>query len=52
MYVVDLLKDDVLSVEKDYFDSLDVEDINYKGHIFENEKYDLKTGKYTYIFNL
>jgi hypothetical protein len=52
MFVVDLLADGVLSVERDYYDILDVEDVNYQGHIFEKGKYDLKTGKYTFISNL
>ena len=49
MFVTDLLKNDVLSVEKDYFDSLDYEDPNYRGHIFEKGTYDLKSGKYSFL---
>jgi hypothetical protein len=52
MFVRDLLKNDVLSVEKDYFDSLDVQDPNYRGHIFEKGTYDLKSGKYSFVSHL
>lgn len=52
MFATGIVGDDVLSVEKDYYDSLDPQDPNYKGHIFENGKYDLKAGQYTFISNL
>jgi len=52
MFVTGISGDDILTVEKDYYDSLDSQDPNYKGHIFENGKYDLKTGQYTFISNL
>lgn len=49
MYVIGLLRQDVLSVQKDYYDSLDVQDPNYRGHIFENGKFDLRTSKYSFL---
>jgi hypothetical protein len=52
MFATGLHEDDILSVEKDYYDSLDPQDLNYKGHIFEKGKYDLKSGQYTFISNL
>lgn len=44
-----LLDKNVLLVARDYYDTLDPSDPNYKGHIFENGKYDMTTGKYTFI---
>jgi hypothetical protein len=52
MFATGISGDDILTVEKDYYDSLDPQDPNYKGHIFENGKYNLKTGQYTFISNL
>lgn len=51
MFVTGLLGQDVLSVQKDYYDSLDAQDPNYRGHIFENGKFDLRTSKYSFISN-
>ncbi len=39
----------VLLVERDYYDTLDASDPNYKGHIFEKGKYDMTTSKYTFV---
>ncbi|MEC4050076.1 hypothetical protein OX284_011595 [Flavobacterium sp. SUN046] len=48
-FTEDLLDKDNLLVSKDYYDTLSVDDPNYRGHIFENGKYNLITGKYTFI---
>lgn len=40
---------DVLRVGKDYYDTRDVEDPEYAGHIFEVGTFDLKTNKYTFL---
>lgn len=40
---------DVLRVGKDYYDSRDVEDPEYVGHIFETGTFDLKTMEYSFL---
>lgn len=39
----------VLQAARDYYDSKDVEDPNYRGHIFEYGAYNLETQQYTFI---
>jgi len=47
MFITGLSDKNVLTVSKDYYDSLDVDDPNYQGHIFETGTYDMSTDKYT-----
>jgi hypothetical protein len=45
-FATDLINSFTIKVERDYYDSLDVDDPNYQGHIFEEGTYNLDTGKY------
>lgn len=49
IYVIRILSPDELLVGKDYYDSRDVEDPAYEGHIFETGSYNLKTGEYIFL---
>jgi len=44
----DIIGEDLLYVMKDYYDSLDMTDPNYRGHIFEHGTYNLRTKEYTF----
>lgn len=47
MFATGLVEQNVLKVERDYYDDLDASDPNYQGHIFETGTYDMSTDKYT-----
>lgn len=50
-FCYDIVSPTVLLAARDYYDSKDVEDPNYQGHIFEHGAYNLETQKYTFIAN-
>ena len=51
IFATGLSEKNMLLVSRNYYDTKDPNDPNYKGHIFEKGKYDIKTGKYTFISN-
>lgn len=48
-FCYDTVSPSVLLAARDYYDSKDVEDPNYRGHIFEYGAYNLETQQYTFI---
>lgn len=49
IYAWDIISPTELMVGKDYYDSRNIEDPDYEGHIFETGSYNLETGEYTFI---
>lgn len=50
-YCFNIIAPAVLIVGRDYYDSTDIEDPNYRGHIFEYGAFNLDTEEYTFIAN-
>jgi hypothetical protein len=56
-YIIDdfakgLINSSTILVERDYYDSLEPDDPNYQGHIFEEGEFNLKTQKYMKLRNI
>lgn len=49
IFVIRPLSPTLLLVGKDYYDSRDVEDPEYEGHIFEKGTFNLETGEYLFL---
>jgi hypothetical protein len=49
IYAIRILSPEELLVGKDYYDSRDVEDPDYEGHIFESGTYNLMSGEYLFL---
>jgi hypothetical protein len=48
-YAIELTSKSEILVENDYYDSRDINDPKYEGHIFETGTYNLLSNKYTFI---
>jgi hypothetical protein len=51
-FTKDLINSSTILVERDYYDSLDFDDPNYQGHIFEEGEFNLDSKKYKKLRNI